>query len=147
MKNWKTMTTFVVLCAMALGFCGCSTFTPRSAGEAAGMAAYLGYQRVAADKDPEFQKSVAELWDAVDKIETIDDLRVAASMLADKYEAAMAKGKLNESELAMLNSIRDILLVKVEEALESKMASNKDAVEFLLGVRDGVNKMRALDKK
>ena len=124
---------------------GCASVTPREAGIAAGTAAYLGYTHVALRKDDEFKKQVADIWAEVNRIETVGDLVASTASLTAKFDKVLENENLTEADKAVLLRLKSLLLSKVAEIIDSKVSTNASAVEFLAGVRQGVNEMIALE--
>ena len=50
------------------------------------------------------------------------------------------------TDKAVLLQLKNIMLAKVSEAIDSKFSSESDAIKFLIGARQGVNDMIELEK-
>ena len=142
----KMLVIMVAAVVVTLLGTSCSTITPESAGIAAGTAAYLGYQHVAANKDDEFKQKVADIWKEVNEIETTTDLVSTVADLTIKFDGVLNDEKLTPTDKAVLLQLKNIMLAKVSEAIDSKFSSESDAIKFLIGARQGVNDMIELEK-
>lgn len=141
MKN-KLKKMMVVLSATAvLSGCTTSLSSPRVAGSFAGRAAYVTYTHVAAKQSEDVRRKVEELWAEINKVEQVSDLKVARVLVGERFDAVIADANLTPEERLILSSIKDEILAKIDEVIDGKLASNQDGVQFLVGVRDGVNAM------
>ena len=125
---------------------GCSMFTPYNGGVVMGEAVYLGYSRVADRQDVVFRQNVADLWDEVNKLESISDLVNSMDRLLLSFDNVLASDRLSPADRAVLVSLRQSVVSRVEAVLASRIQSNQDAVDFLSGLRDGVNNMIAIEQ-
>ena len=126
-------------------FTGCqSSITPRDLGNATGVSIYLGYQRVADKQGDEFKKSAAELWETIQKIDNYDDLTASVDEITKMFDACINDADLTPEEKALCILLKKRVTDKVAEVLANKLESNKDATEFLLGVREGIATMVAV---
>ena len=138
--------SLIAILAVTITLVGCTgctttTITPKDAGIAAGTAAYLGYERVAAKKDEEFQKKVANIWAQVNEIETVDDLVSKTDLLTVAFNEILEEKELSDADKALLIALEQLVLNKVKIIAAEKIGEKEEAIQFLLGVREGVNNM------
>ena len=131
----------IALCALiGVSFMtSCTTIGPAEAGKAAGTAAYFGYAKVAEKQSPEFKKKVAELWEVVNQMETIDDLVACVDDLSAAFDKVIADEQLKPEEKAALVALKNLALAKVKEVMASKLTPDSEAVTFLVNYRAAVN--------
>lgn len=121
---------------------GCSSiFTPSNMGNATGRAVYLGYVKVAEGKDKAFTEKVNALWTEVNKLETIDDLVSSADKLSTSFDSVIESKELSDGDRESLKALKAMVIDKVKEVMNSTFTSNTEAIDFLVGVRAGVNAM------
>lgn len=134
-----------VVCSIFIA--GCSTFDdPEYAGKLAGRSAYLIYERVAESKGSEFKGQVADIWTEVNKIDSVEDLTKASSILKPKFEATLKNQGLTDSETMLLQIAFQGIFDKIDAVTASTFEPNENGIKFLIGVRDGVNSMIKLKK-
>ncbi|MBO4620380.1 MAG: hypothetical protein J5654_09755 [Victivallales bacterium] len=120
------------------------TVAPYDYGVAVGSAAYLGYTHIAAKQDDDFRQKVAWLWAKVDAIDSTDNLAGDLAEIAGDFAELIDSDDLTEADKAALRALANMVLTKVDGKLADDAKSHPEAVEFLRGVRDGVDAMRAL---
>ena len=116
--------------------CSTTTVAPYDYGYAVGGVAYLGYERVAARQDDEFRGESAALWEKVDAIEDPAQIPAVVVELSDLVES----NSLSDADRAALKALARLILSRAD--LSAKLSP--EAVEFLKGVRDGVDAMRTI---
>lgn len=134
---------FVALCAVVacVTFSGCSSvFNANAAGQATGAAIYIGYTKVAENKDQSFKDKVNALWAEVNKLESIEDLVASADKLSASFDEVINSKEISDSDKATLLALKSSVTEKVKAVMNETFTSNSEAVEFLVGVRAGVNK-------
>lgn len=124
-------TAFLTSCAVSIG--------PEVAGEAAGKAILLGYNKIAETKSPEFRQKVESLWAEVENIGTVDELVNQMDHLEKAFNLVINDQNLTEEEALFLISFRNLLTRKVKAIMRNKLQSNQDAIDFLIGFRNGVD--------
>lgn len=133
------VSTFLLTsCAMSIG--------PEVAGEAAGKAILLGYNQIAEKKSPEFRQKVETLWAEVEAIGTIDELVNQMDHLEKAFNLVINDQNLTEEEALFLISFRNLITRKVKAIMRNKLQSNQEAIDFLIGVRNGVDDAAAMLK-
>ena len=140
------ITCLLAVVSMAALFTGCSSnpFTPEVSGVFAGKALYLVYTRNI-DKQPKtVKRKIYDLWAEINKVEDVSDLAVVRTLVEERFEVILADSKLTEADRAVLGVIKDEICRKLDEVINAKLTSNKEGLEFLIGVRQGVNEMIAL---
>jgi len=142
MKPWYLL--IVGLVAAFLSGCAGSPFTPEVSGVFAGKALYLVYTRNIDKQPAEVKQNIEALWAEINKVENVSDLAVVRTLVDERFEAILADSKLTEADRAVLGVIKDEICRKLDEVINSKLSSNKEGLEFLIGVRQGVNEMIAL---
>lgn len=142
MKPWYLL--IVGLVAAFLSGCAGSPFTPEVSGVFAGKALYLVYTRNIDKQPAEVKQKIEALWVEINKVEDVSDLAVVRTLVDERFEAILADSKLTEADRAVLSVIKDEICRKLDEVINSKLSSNKEGLEFLVGVRQGVNEMLAL---
>lgn len=120
------------------------SLTPRAYGEATGVASFLAYERVAASKGDGFRSMVESVWNAVDGIETVEQLVEAADPLGRAFDEVASQECLTDSERAFLLSFKSRVMDKVEEIASKRLGSSEQALAFLQGLRDGIRAAGAL---
>lgn len=145
MKPWYLL--IVGLVAAFLSGCAGSPFTPEVSGVFAGKALYLVYTRNIDKQPAEVKQNIEALWAEINKVEDVSDLAVVRTLMDERFEAILADSKLTEADRAVLGVIKDEICRKLDEVINSKLSSNKEGLEFLIGVRQGVNEMIALYEK
>lgn len=121
---------------------GCSSmFNSETSGIIAGKGLYIAYEKVSENKDAEFKEKVTSLWTYVNNINSTDDLTSSYNILKEKVDDCINSQELSDSDKKILKSISDDILNKVSSIINDKLSSNEDGVQFLLGVREGVNSM------
>lgn len=134
----------------ALSLASCTSpkqVAPYDYGVAVGSAAYIGYTHIAAKQEADFRAKVAELWAKVDAIETTADLATTLDGIAGEMTALIKSEKLTEADRAALAAHANMVLSKVNAKILADAEAHPEAVEFLKGVRDGVDSLRALVKE
>lgn len=142
MKPWYLL--IVGLVAAFLSGCAGSPFTPEVSGVFAGKALYLVYTRNIDKQPAEVKQKIEALWAEINKVENVSDLAVVRTLVDERFEVILADSKLTEADRAVLGVIKDEICRKLDEVINSKLSSNKEGLEFLIGVRQGVNEMIAL---
>ena len=142
MKPWYLL--IVGLVAAFLSGCAGSPFTPEVSGVFAGKALYLVYTRNIDKQPAEVKQKIEALWAEINKVEDVSDLAVVRTLVDERFEAILADSKLTEADRAVLGVIKDEICRKLDEVINAKLTSNKEGLEFLVGVRQGVNEMIAL---
>lgn len=140
------MKKIAVIALVSALLAGCSTFTPYNSGVAMGEAVYLGYTRVAEKQDEEFRNKVKVLWEEVNSLESIDDLVACADRILFSFDTVINSEKLRDEDRVVLLLLRQSVMERVDAVVSSKLQSNEDAVEFLKGLREGVNRMIAIEE-
>lgn len=120
---------------------------PREAGYATGVAIYLAYDRASKDKSDEFKTTIAEAWTAInamdlEKPDTAAAVNVAEAVLKASGKADKLDG-LTDAEKSVLATLANMLTSRLDKYIGDKVGS-EETVQFLAGVRDGVNTMIAL---
>ena len=140
------ITCLLAVVSMAALFTGCSSnpFTPEVSGVFAGKALYLVYTRNIDKQPAEVKQKIEALWAEINKVEDVSDLAIVRTLVDERFEAILADSSLTESDQAVLMVIRNEICRKLDEVINSKLSSNKEGLEFLVGVRQGVNEMIAL---
>jgi len=121
---------------------GCSTFfNARNTGAMAGVAVYTGYNEVAKGEiiGDDLQTRIAKLWEEVNKLEKIEDVKATADKLSAAFDEVIASKKLTEAQKANLLALKNMVMDKVNSIIDDKLTPNSQAVDFLLGFREGVN--------
>ncbi len=131
-----------IMCAVLMSGCQ-SAFGPRDLGNATGVSIYLGYQRVADKQGDEFKKAAGDLWITIQNIETYDDLAESIDEITKMFDVCISNANLTPEEKALCVMLKKRVTDKVGEVVANKLESNKDATEFLLGVREGIATMVA----
>ena len=142
----KKMIVLAAAFAAAL-MSGCATTSlssPRLAGNFAGRAVYVTYARVADRQSEDVRSKVEQIWKEVNAVNDASDLNVVRTLIGDRFDAVIDDANLTAQEKQILKGVKDEMLAKVDEAIAGKAASNQEGLEFLLGVRDGVNAMAEL---
>ena len=142
MKPWYLL--IVGLVASFLSGCAGSPVTPEVSGDFAGKALYLVYTRNIDKQPAEVKQKIEALWAEINKVEDVSDLAVVRTLMDERFEAILADSKLTEADRAVLGVIKDEICRKLDEVINAKLTSNKEGLEFLVGVRQGVNEMIAL---
>ena len=110
-------------------------------GVTTGKILYVTYVKVAEGQDAEFKEKVSALWKVVNAITSEDDLQISYDNLDAQFKAILdSSDKLSDSDKQILVSIANDILNKVKDVIQNNFTDN-DGIEFLLGVRDGVNSM------
>ena len=140
------ITCLLAVVSMAALFTGCSSnpFTPEVSGVFAGKALYLVYTRNIDKQPAEVKQKIEALWAEINKVEDVSDLAVVRTLVEERFEVILADSKLTEADRAVLGVIKDEICRKLDEVINAKLTSNKEGLEFLIGVRQGVNEMIAL---
>lgn len=121
---------------------GCSAFSdPSFAGNMAGKAVYLTYQKVAEKKSPEFKAKVATIWEQVNSIHSTSDLVSSYSRISLRFDDVINSKGLSESEMVMLYSIKNDISNKIDQIVGNQTVSNSEGIKFLIGMRNGINEM------
>lgn len=138
------MKSLLVLCVigMLLLITGCSSiFTPENSGTLAGKSLYIAYLKVSENKDVEFKEKVEKLWTFVNTINSKDDLVASYDMLKEKFNDCINSKELSEADKKILISVSNDILDKISTVINDSFVSNDVGIQFLIGVRDGVNSM------
>lgn len=134
-----------VACAIVVSATGCSSvFNATTAGEATGAAIYIGYTKVSENKDQAFKDKVIVLWSEVNTLETIEDLVGSADKLSAAFDEVIASKELSDSDKATLMALKTSVTDKVKAIMDETFTSNSEAVDFLVGVRSGVNRFAGI---
>lgn len=140
-KHFKEVVWMAAIGMMTL-MTGCSSvFTPIVAGNATGKAIYIGYTKVSENKSAEFKQKVVDIWNIIDKIETKDQLVSSMNLLDKKFEELLASKELSASDIEIVKALYATVADKVKVILADSLTSNDQALEFLIGVRQGINDM------
>lgn len=139
----KKFLFLIVLSTVMFTLVGCksTTFTPYEQGVVTGNAVYIGYARVAMKEDDEFKAKAAELWKTINEIQSYDDLAASVDKLTNAFDLCIKSDKLTPEEKVLCAVLKKKVCDKVGQVLANKLESNENAVEFLKGVRDGVNEL------
>ena len=138
--------SLIAVGVMAAALCGCAStgVAPYDYGVAVGTAAYVGYERVAERQDDEFRARVAELWARVDAIDSAEDLAAQLAAIAADMSTLVDDDRLTDADRAALRALAAMVLNRVEGKVADGAEKHPEAVEFLRGVRDGVDAMRTI---
>ena len=143
----KKISTFVLSICVAFVLVGCqSAFGPRDLGNATGVSIYLGYNRVADKQGDDFKQAAAKLWETIQLIETYDDLSESLDEITKMFDVCINNSSLTPEEKALCVMLKKRVTDKVGEVIANKLESNADATEFLLGVREGIATMVAMQQ-
>lgn len=143
----KKLISIVVLSLTIVVVSGCSAFSdPSFAGNMAGKAVYLTYQKVAEKKSPEFKAKIATIWDQVNSIHSTSDLVSSYSRLSLRFDDVINSKGLSESEMVMLYSIKNDISNKIDQIVGNQAVSNSEGIKFLIGMRNGISEMIQSDK-
>lgn len=144
----KRTLAFCGLAAILLCLTACinteKPISPYDHGVAVGSAAYLGYTHIAAKQSPEFHEQVAALWAKVDAIDSTDNLASTLAGIVAEMTDLFKSDKLTEADRTALKALAAMILNRIDGKLAEEAKERPEAIEFLKGVRDGVNTMRAL---
>ena len=137
------MKNLLILSAIIVLFCtGCaSSFSPNDCGRATGISIYLGYSRLAKKNDPILKKAVEDIWVTIETIETYDDLAESVDEITKVFDICIANSGLTPEERQLCIVLKKEITDKVGQVLANSLERNKDATEFLLGVRSGLEFM------
>jgi len=134
--------TWICVFGLVLLTTGCSSvFTPATTGQATGRAIYIGYTRISETKSTEFKTRVAELWSTINAIETKEQLVGSMNILDVKFKELMSSKELSESDILIIQTLYATIADKVKLIMADSLTSNDQALEFLVGVRSGINEM------
>lgn len=120
--------------------CNTTKITPHDQGYIAGQTSYVAYTYITADK-PEVQDQAKEIWDKVNQIDTVDELATQLDEITGLIDKALQSDKLTPAERLALRQLADVILKRIDSSISKEALKHKEAVEFLVGVRDGVNSM------
>lgn len=143
------MKSLLMLIAIGMLFLvtGCSSiFTPENTGIIAGKGLYITYVKVSEGKDKEFKEKVEELWVFVNTINSKDDLIASYDTLKSKLNDCINSKELSEADKKILVSISNDILDKVATVINDSFMSNEEGIQFLVGIREGVNSMIEIQK-
>lgn len=124
---------------------GVAGVTPLVHGRAVGAAVYIGYCRVADKQGPEFKARVAEIWSNVNKLQSTDTLASDILAVSGAFDKVLTDERLTESERQTLVQLKNMLMSRLDASIAGAVAGNKDALDFLIGVRQGINEMAGLN--
>ena len=137
----------LVICAVALLTTGCkSSFSPREYGNATGISLYLGYSRIADRNSDEFKKAIEDVWLTIQAIESYDDLEESADEITKIFDKCIANAPLKPEEKQLCLILKRRITDKVAQVLSNTLERDKNATEFLLGVREGIAEMVVLQQ-
>ena len=141
-KIIKIFMMSIVGCCLLFGAgCASTAFEPETTGVTTGKILYVTYVKVAEGQDAEFKEKVSALWKVVNAITSEDDLQISYDNLDAQFKAILdSSDKLSDSDKQILVSIANDILNKVKDVIQNNFTDN-DGIEFLLGVRDGLNSM------
>ena len=127
-----------IFCASCIS---ASYIKPYDHGYAVGTAVYAGYAKLSANKSEDFKNEVAAIWSVVNSIDSTDNLATDIATLTTSFDAVLKKTELNESELALAKQLKNMILSRIDNKLSAEALEHKEAVDFLCGVRAGINAM------
>ena len=123
---------------------GVAGVTPLVHGRAVGAAVYIGYCRVADKQGPEFKARVVEIWDKVNKLQSTDTLASDILAVSGAFDKVLQDSSLTEAERQTLIQLKNMLMSRLDACIAGAVAGNRDALDFLIGVRQGINEMAGL---
>ena len=130
------------VCMIAAGCSSIRQATPYEQGYAAGVAAYLAYERVAEGKDEEFRDTAAKAWEKVEAIDSTEHLATDAADIAALLVDLENYDGLTDAEKTALRAACAVMLVKLDQAAADGISTRPEIVEFLVGARAGVDAFR-----
>ena len=141
MKKLLTALSALAIVSMSTG-CSTVVSTPGTAGKFAGKALYVTYRH--ADMNDETKKIVEELWEEIRAVNSVSELEIVRTALGKKFDEIISRSDISDADKVVMVMIKDDILSKVDAVINSKIESNADGVEFLCGVRDGIEEMLAI---
>lgn len=148
MNNTFIILLLVFVAGMMLTGClGISSITPYDHGYAIGTAVYAGYQRIADKQSPEFREKVKAIWAEVNKIEDTEHLASDIAAAAEAFGIVVNDSNLTPAERETLRQLQRMVFEKVDDQLAAEALKHEDAIEFLDGVRSGINAMIAIEEE
>lgn len=143
MKKLLKTVMLMIISVSLLFVAGCATasFEPTNAGISTGKILYVTYVKVAESQDAEFKEKVSALWKVVNAITSEDDLKLSYETLNAQFKAILDDSdKLTTADKQILVSVANDILNKLKDVIQNNM-TDSDGIDFLIGIRDGVNSM------
>lgn len=139
----KIVMMFICSMFVLVGMTGCMSpaFSPEAQGIVTGKLLYTAYARVAASKGETFRTKVEVLWGIVDSISSTEQLNTMYDQLNKQFTEILTDKGLSEGDAKLLASVANDVLTKVKTVVDDKFAYDSDGVQFLIGVREGVDSM------
>lgn len=120
---------------------------PYDHGYAVGTAVYVGYARMAEGRSEQFRKQVGDFWDIVNGIQDTDSLASDLEALTGVADAICNSPSLTTADRELAANLKDMILARIDRELGARTLEHEDAVQFLAGVRAGVNAMADFGKR
>lgn len=125
---------------------GAPKFSSEEYGIMTGSAAYLAYDRIASTKSDEFKAKVAALWKEIEGVETVEQLVEVADPISKSFDEILASEGLSEAEKSVLLSMKVRVVEKIEKLATEKLEEKQEVIDFLVGLRKGIEQMITLNK-
>lgn len=141
MKNMFKFVCGSVLTIVLFTGCISTQFSPETQGVVTGKLLYTTYVKVAKTQDAEFSIKVEKLWSLVNSIQSTDDLNVKYEELNKQFTDILQSKGLDDVDVVILSSVANDVLSKVKSVVTDNFTMDSTGIQFLLGVRTGVNSM------
>lgn len=123
-------------------FTGCATiFTPNNVGYISGKATYIAYTEIANRYGKNFTSKVNQIWSQINQIKSIEEVKKFKSDFESKFDSVISDNNISEVDKKKLVAIKNEIFKKLDQVFDKTFSADSDALEYLIGFRDGVNSM------